>query len=546
MASRTETPRKQFSGNFLFVNTSAGQLSTARHRKAIDVHVQSQYHRWRRQQNARNLRESANLPIRARRDAQRSSTLSDDPATANEPLLKSEVGEPVGATYDEMVRSLIPGPVTPLMKGNSDPFQTTPVAVTPDISRIMSYSSTWLIPTFLAPEKPVSESYRISSANNAMMFAFTDECHGYSAVAIVAMILATSTNDNAHMRLALNFRNRASKAVRARLEGSGGQPEFRTLIGIQNLFGLEAAVRNVTAAMSHINMLRFLLSRPNLDQSLALRIRESSLWMDMHFSCIYLTKPLLNVREWAPGSLDVSWTDLLAEPYDKGSESLPHFVHPSVFGHKLREIFSGFTELLDIDALLTRRPELGTSDVFRWMHLRKVECEAQLIHHYYDLDACGFNTLLPAPTRFYEPRHILQLKCICVAALSWSGLVFGKRQIAQGNRQLPDHLQKALLACHKDDSGYDMDPQLLLWVLYVGSMLEELAPNASNRVQWYTKQLAVQVNKIPLKSWDDIRSVLKQFLYSESLLPDHSRWCDEKVFSKSRTPSLENILSPLP
>lgn len=58
----TSTSGSSFKGNLLFVNYHRGR-ETAPHRKAVFSHVQSEYRRWKRKEDARLLRESANIPV---------------------------------------------------------------------------------------------------------------------------------------------------------------------------------------------------------------------------------------------------------------------------------------------------------------------------------------------------------------------------------------------------------------------------------------------------------------------------------------------------
>src|ERR1700753_1436297 len=52
-----------FKGEFSFVNKDAGNIDSKDHNAAVSWHVMNRYERWKKQEQAKKLRASANVPV---------------------------------------------------------------------------------------------------------------------------------------------------------------------------------------------------------------------------------------------------------------------------------------------------------------------------------------------------------------------------------------------------------------------------------------------------------------------------------------------------
>merc|ERR1712000_764979 len=61
--NRSPNQPAPFRGDFSFVNKDAGNIDSKDHNAAVSWHVMNRYERWKKQEQARKLRASANVPI---------------------------------------------------------------------------------------------------------------------------------------------------------------------------------------------------------------------------------------------------------------------------------------------------------------------------------------------------------------------------------------------------------------------------------------------------------------------------------------------------
>lgn len=558
-----------FQGEFSFVNKDAGNIDSKDHNAAVSWHVMNRYERWKKQQQARRLRASANVPVgplspptqqqpqqqpksvadsqrrqsgasvrRGPNVGQRSTRLTEpvqdlpnlsatpfdfDPWMAEQPL---QLGYPgIGsdqtssglrttatsvtstpsthsAMFEEDPSALLASMNAPTDLGEN-PFGTSSSSMNPLMSTLMAFAYEVFIPQQWPKESDRSPgAYEIARCWDDTALINQDTCYANAYLSVLSAALAVLTDDDGLAYQSRYFQGQAMVELRQRVARST-PPDLITLKAILKLFSSETLVDNTAVARMHLKMLRNLVNSAGGVILTDSWFREDLLSCDCYFALKYETRPLFPAQEWTPGPLSQPWKARLLSAGILGDHAAgidPLIEHPVIKAvvTDLRELFKAreYTQTHDVPA---------DDQLLRWQQLRRFDCISRLADHYVNLAIYPHLFLRPI-TQTY----------VCITTALMTAMVLGSPEpVRFGLKQISD-LRKKVRESETEGPGVQ-DRRLRLWALYVGRLAEKAHPVNLSQDEWFESSYRNLVVEMGLSNWDDVKKVMKHFLFSERL-----------------------------
>ncbi|OQV01711.1 hypothetical protein CLAIMM_07013 [Cladophialophora immunda] len=316
-----------------FVFEAQGR-SSGLNKSTINAHVARQAHQRRRE------KQSA-LRAEGRSDD------NDEKRTAQQPS-PTGTSPPRTEDYDSGYESGIPSPV--VLAGNSDPFSSKAIVVTPEVNRLLVFTRDFILPAVHVNESSVAGGrLHIDRFWRDSVRGLDDGgVAGYAYLARAAAILANLTPRDRSSIMALQYLGKATSNLRKSImDRPGAQADAWDVYA---LFCAEIAAGNLEAAAVHGTMLRRLLQPVGRTVHAERRLLMVVLQQDITRACLSLTRPSFDLYRWAEENLPARITDDLNKD---GNED-----HPSAFPFSsadlspslspaLRSVFLGVREWLD-------------------------------------------------------------------------------------------------------------------------------------------------------------------------------------------------------
>ncbi|KIW18585.1 hypothetical protein PV08_02873 [Exophiala spinifera] len=562
-----------FRGEFSFVNKDAGNIDSKDHNAAVSWHVMNRYERWKKQDQARRLRASANVPVgplstpsqpqqsqqssqpqqrqqppslrspapgpairrtssqasrkaRLTEQTQTPSTFSANPFSFNPWMAEQplQLGYPgiipaQGSAIDPQ-RSSASTPSAHSVVTDEDPssmftsmstpldlsetlFDTSGLSLNPLVSGLISYAYDMFIPQLWPQESTKSlVTYEVSKCWDDTTMISQDTCYANAYLSVLAAAMAIMTDDESLAYQSRYFQGQAMVELRQRAS-QPNPPELSTLKAILKLFASETLVDNTAVARMHLKMLRNLVNAAGGVLLMDSWFREDLLSSDCYFALKYETRPLFPAQEWTPGPLSQPWKARLLSAGILGEHAAgvdPLIEHPILKGvvTDLRELFKT-REYLHLH-------EVPTDDqLLRWQQLRKFDCIARLADHHVNLSIY--------PHLFQQP---ITQAYSCIATALMASMVLGSPEPVRFGLRLITNLRAKITESESEgDNTYYS--RLRLWALYVGSLAEKVHPVGTEHDLWFTKAYTAQMAEMRLQGFDDVKKVIRHFLYSERL-----------------------------
>jgi len=563
-----------FRGEFSFVNKDAGNIDSKDHNAAVSWHVMNRYERWKKQEQAKKLRASANVPIgplsppsspnrlgrKAPYEVPKSTRLTQDPQTrpastvtpitaplfgfdpwtTDQPLQLGYPGlgsgpastagwqssststpstQSGGLLEDEPPVSLTSPSDTALDLVAGDLFETPAVPMTPLISKLLTFAYEHLIPESWPNESGRAQgSYEVARRWDDSTVVAQDRCYANAYLSLLAAVMATVTDDDGLTYQSRYFQGQAMSELRQKVARPGSQ-DLITLKAILKLFSFETVVDNTSVARIHLKMLRNLVTQAGGIILLDSWFREDLLSCDCYFALKYETRPLFPAQEWTPGPLSQPWKARLVSAGIVGDHAAT--IDPLIEHPVMKAIFTDLRELFKADQYVQNHDVPADDQLLRWRQLRKFDCVSRLADHYVNL--------IIYPHLFNRPRTET---IACIATALMTNMTLGSPEpVRFGSKLLNGLRQKLGESLGEDDGEAEAEGEsseseagdcryqrLMLWTLYVGSVAEKVHPAAA-RVdhEWFGRRFRSQAAKMNVSAWEDTRRVLRQFLYSEKL-----------------------------
>ncbi|KAH0848374.1 hypothetical protein AYO21_04399 [Fonsecaea monophora] len=480
--------------------------------------------------------------------------------------------------YDSGYESGLLTPV--ILAGNSDPFSSKTIAVTPEVHRLLVFTRDFILPAVHANEASVvGGRHHIDRFWMDSVRALDDGgVAGYAYLARSAAILSTLTAHNrSSVVMALQYLGKATNNLRksmAKRSRPDAQPDAWSVYA---LFCAEIAAGNLEGARVHGLMLRRLL-QPDGGRTFdgERRLLMVVLQQDITRACLSLTRPSFDLLRWAEENLPARITDDLSR---EGGDGV---CHPSAFPFStanlspslsptLRAVFVGVREWLDALGMIMLNRDLFNLAILINGAMRIMVLEGCLLNNY--LDCMEDWELGHSPAALAEA-------CLSLAALYWVRRAAHERMDAGSKLEeagswafdmsrivsitLRD-LDARILQMETSSSTLPAGTQVRtaedrLWCLYVGTVAECNVRSQSQK--WRQKQSKSQkqdrrpavttttataerdgnlgcesecnyhgprltqlaTNEMHLSTWSEIEAVAQRYLYVDMISHKTKKW----------------------
>ncbi|KAK5054578.1 hypothetical protein LTR84_001469 [Exophiala bonariae] len=564
--NQSDTPAP-FRGEFSFVNKDAGNIDSKDHNAAVSWHVMNRYERWKKQEQAKKLRASANVPVGplsppSQQQGQPSQQLH--PQTQSRQQHQSVRRVPymnprrTALTYNfyqprtmstqppfgfdpwtaETLQLGYPGPNS--TQPSSSGLQTSAASTPSTHSSIMTDDPAALLGSLDSQLYPVDNIFDPSLApvaplvNNLIGYAYEflmpsiwpkeseRAQHTWELARSwddIALINQDTCYANAYLSLLaaamgsltdddnLMYQSRVYQGqamTDLRQRVSGqGNQDLITLKAILKLFSSETLVDNTSTARIHLKMLRNLVQAAGGMILLDSWFREDLLSCDCYFALKFETRPLFPAQEWTPGPLSQPWKARLMSAGIYGDHSAA--VDPLIENPLLKAIVTDLRELFKVNEY-TRSHDVPSDDqVLRWQQLRRFDCISRLADHHVDLSIY--------PHLFNWP--LLQ-DYSCIATALMANMVLGSPEPVRFGVKLINDLRRKLVESERGGEEAQFK-RLRLWALYVGSLAEKVHMSTEESHCWFEKNYQNLAAGMGLSAWEDAKRVMRQFLISDQL-----------------------------
>lgn len=567
--NRSPNQPAPFRGDFSFVNKDAGNIDSKDHNAAVSWHVMNRYERWKKQEQARRLRASANVPLGPlsppSQQPQQASTpeqqqkpsssrtpaqavrrapyevpgrrrlvegvqtrpissatpFSFDPWVAEQPLQLGYPGIAAGpgttsgpqtssastpSTHSGIIEddpsSVFTTMSTPLDLSETL-FEPSGLALNPLASGLITYAYEMFIPQLWPEESSRGQgAYEIARCWDDMTIMNQDTCFANAYLSLLAAAMAVMTDDDSLAYQSRYFQGQAMVELRQRV-AQPTPPDMITLKAILKLFSSETLVDNTAVARMHLKMLRNLVNAAGGVILLDSWFREDLLSCDCYFALKYETRPLFPAQEWTPGPLSQPWKARLLSAGILGDHAAG--IDPLIEHPLMKAVITDLRELFK-SREYTRNHDVPTDDqLLRWQHLRRFDCISRLADHHVNLSIYPHLFLHPI-TQAYS----------CIAAALMTSMVLGSPEPVRFGLKLISDLRTKVTASESEAED-TQHQRLRLWALYVGSLAEKVHPVSTEHDLWFTKDYRNQAAELGLFGWEDVKKVIRHFLFSESL-----------------------------
>jgi hypothetical protein len=540
-----------FKGDFSFVNKDANNIDSKDHNAAVSWHVMNRYERFKKQEQARKLRASANVPTTSRspnprRRASTSTSRSrqalgtgDRSATdvpldfgTDTPGVESFGADSHGPVADfsgqasgstSLPISNAPSPLShspsvlpsPSLAGPFSAFDATQhdIPEPADVSTILSFAYEKYLPNTW-PTEPgnVQSSHEISRSWEDIAAISSDDCYDASYLALLLTVMSETNTDTRLKYQSRLYQSQAMGQLRQRLSGAGSQ-DLLTMKAILALFSSETCTDSTSTARVHLKSLKNLVMASGGVILLDSWFREDLLSADCYFALKFNTRPLFPASDWTPGPLSQPWKARLVSAGIFGDHAAG--VDKRVEHPILKTTIMDLRELFRAQEYILTHEVPPEDQLLRWRQLRRFDCISRLADHCTSLAIYGHLYDLPKTQTM-----------ITLAVVLLVNMIMGCPEPVRFGQNLVDRLRQAVLEYETDEkegSPDDKDPdgadddKILMWALYIGSLAERVHPQAEDMKEWFNVRMKQAVQRLRLNGWDDIKKILRHLLFSMRL-----------------------------
>jgi hypothetical protein len=537
---------KPFQGPVLFVNHGVGDMGSIPHRHEVFTHVQNNYRRWRRYEDAKSIRAGVRLPTTvttfgpgAPAHARRFSGV-----TSSRSLSRSESAEEREALRTAELQEALKqsnSPVTLLKEGNSDPFSAFSFKVDPQANELIGFYRDYIIPCIYhttSRRKALSNTSAQRDFND-VIDGLKDEGGAYGFLARNAFVAARS--NSAMRKAAAIYGDKSVKLLSKKVAKGKDLQTQKTYWHVNNLWAAETIDGNMMGALAHGKMLRFLFEQQVKEGKVDFKFLLYVIYTDCQMSATFLISPVFDVEQWLPQVLRP--LSRMAEA--AAAASLPTLsedvIHndPSIDDPELQEIFTARRQgLYHWVSSATQMKEVENSQIIlAWIVFRAVISQGKMIKYYLKKNAEleATNSGEEKEDGQYAQVYLALAAIYLTRLISFNNTVLGTPMFDAGPNILA-RLRERLEDSDRLPGGLSFHRynNARLWAFYVGAFGEQL--NATMKKteeepceQWFNRKLAEQAYIMDALRWEQAREIFKGFLYTDLLPPSGATWFDKTL-----------------
>jgi hypothetical protein len=532
---------KSQSKPLLFINADAKHLKSQATRSEVTSHLRSAYQPWKHRMQARARREAGNSS--AEKTSRDHTGKEDDkitPKSSNQPPTRAHKPQSAHISQLSIISSnssstlTLSNPSPFLHYGNSDPFASLALPITPLIAELIKFEHAHLHPCIYSTKNASSRAYGTS---------YLADMHGppstqaavYGYLSRAAFVLSSASGDPKFKTAALVLKGRSTALLREELgrEGESGPGVLRKILAlmIAELFAHEYAAAGV-----HSRVLIGLLEERARTAAgpdgaeFDMRFFFSVVYSEVQRSCMSLTRPCFDVSPtgWVARMFEsvggAAFRRLLAS---MDIEEAP--LEPAVLGIELAGIFGEVRTVRRVSEEYSNSPVYGTpTPLALYLPARVVLCLGRMVRFY--MDHCagrGVWDLLP--------RELIHRAAV-LGALYWvrkaghidSIRVSSTSTIYSAGPMILGKLRESLDRFDKMASPGEGElyAGLRFWVLYIGSQEEQgRKRKGEGEVEmWFTTRLVEAARRVGVYTWQQAQPILERYPHPDAAEPHGSTW----------------------
>ena len=417
----------------------------------------------------------------------------------------------------------IGSPSTILKRGQSDPFNTLAVEVTPEANEILSFFRENVILSFYSTRWNKSKAAVVAMHWQTAVQTLHDRGSALGWLGRNGQILSIVSNDKRVKYAALRYTAQSTAILRERLEQAVELSDTDQW-HISMLWGTEIIFQNLDAALLHGKMLRRIVENQARKGTLDLIAFRFILYYDINLCTMLMARSVFDYFDWVPDKyqrLEPLATRFMVFPPNNEEDDAATDLDPCIRGDLLLSIFTQRRRhMREYAWWLDHSFEDLNPILFGWLAVCHHICHGQLITHALD---CMDNAET-APIE--QGRRFLAEAYLCIAALYVTRAGAGGQIILRGIDIFEARLSmlnKLYLAMTQADAirGHDSDPyqNAKLWALYVGARGARTLKKKPLELRWFARAFKQTRREMGLFSWTQTQSVLKGFLHYEAIDP---------------------------
>ncbi|KAJ9610615.1 hypothetical protein H2200_005392 [Cladophialophora chaetospira] len=553
MAPDTTPPELPVRNELLWIPHDAGSIKDSSHKRSIFSHVQSNHRAQKLRAEAKALRVSA---LRGRTASLKDLSLRRVAQQGE----RSNVDRRDGRTYpkrrenDQIIALQDPNdariqltrpssPLSPLGKGNSDPFHVYSIPIGPEENSLFTLYRDHILPSvyFLSTR---SKNMNDQNLNELASRDWRDNVSGLdekgTALGTLARFGAMASRFNPHMKeVTLSFLGPSTRILRGKVLAKQALDNHIDCLHINMLFNTEIITENVAGAVAHGTMLLHIFKLQWSQQRLDYKMLLYELHNDLQLTSTFLVRPIFDVENWLPEVLKPLWDAASPhfEAHSNVEEDLDTAIQHEVLIHwfKLRRQMIRYEGLSADDERVPPLP-LVTASLMASSFL----FHSRMINLYLDLEDELKHDGLSEDVR----SRLYAQQCLALAGAHLRRFT-GYRPKIRGvpvydDTRFVNALKHALEQCEATSACLDVDKyrKARIWALYIGALVERGSVTEQTRTcqQWFNRKLAESALKTKINTWDQLRIMLKRFLYEGSLMSQGSVWFEELLLSYQTDP----------
>jgi hypothetical protein len=529
-----KNPKSQ-SKPLLFINHDAKHLKSQATRSQVTSHLRSAYEPWKHRMQARARRQAGKLAINAK-----SSTTSTEQNevsflqdfSGRQPRRNSKIQLAVTEDSISHVQSLIPAPQ--FYQGNSDPFSSLSIQITPLIAELIKFEHAHLHPCIYSTKNAPTRAYGTSYLAD-MHGPAANQAAVYGYLSRAAIVLSSVSQDPRFKTAALALKGRSSALLRKQLadggEGKGDIPRKILALMIAELFAHEYAAAEVHSRML-MGLLEARSQAAGQREEFDMRFFFSVVYSEVQRSCMSLTRPCFDASKsgWVSRLFESVGGDAfrsLVETMEIDDKPL----EPSVLGIELAEIFGDVRTVRKVSEQYSNSPRYGTATPLAlYLPARVVLCLGRMIRFY--MDHCAGREVWDL-----LPRELIHRAAV-LGALFWvrkaghidSIRVSSTSTIYSAGPMVLKRLRESLrrfdgIASPREGELY---AGLRFWVLYIGAQEEQGRERKGEVVdKWFTVRLVEASIRIGICTWQQAQPILERYPHPDAAEPHGSTWFSE-------------------
>ncbi|KIW91366.1 uncharacterized protein Z519_08262 [Cladophialophora bantiana CBS 173.52] len=562
-----------FKGEFSFVNKDAGNIDSKDHNAAVSWHVMNRYERWKKQEQAKKLRASANVPVGPLSPPSQQPQQTQTPLLPAQQLLQQSHPQPQSVRQvsfenpnkrARLTRTAQSRAITPAAPFGFDPWmieqplqlgypgissgqasssgmQTSTTSTPSTHSSMIEDDPGPMLSSINKPLDPSASPFEAASLamtplmNNLIGFAYevfipqtwpreSDKNEGSYEVARswddAALIHQDVCYANAYLSLLAAamgvLTEDESLAYQSRYFQGQAMAELRQRVarpGSQDLATLKAILKLFSAEtlVDNTSVARMHLKMlRNLVNAAGGVILMDGWFREDLLSCDCYFALKYETRPLFPAS---EWTPgPLSQPWKA------RLLSAGVFGDHAATI-DPLVEHPIMKAVITDLRELFKAQEYTQIH--DVPSDDQLLRwkqlRKFDCVsrlADHYVNVAIYPHLFQRP---LTQAYTCIATALMTAMVLGSPEPVRFGLKLITDLRKKLTDSASEDNATQFR-RLRLWALYVGSLAEKVHPVSSAADEgWFHEEYQSLSSGMGVAGWDDTKKVVRQFLFSDKL-----------------------------